>query len=108
MEKLADIWSKQYAIVVKSWQNNWSELSSFFGFSGEIRRLMYTTNAIESYNRQLRKTIKTKSVFSTPEAASKILFLSTRNILKKWTMSLHDWAKILNQLAVKFEERFSI
>lgn len=108
LEKLADKWRTKYAIAVKSWQNNWAELSSFFGFSQEIRRLMYTTNAIESYNRQLRKSIKTKSVFSTPEAARKMLFLSTRNTLKKWTMPLHDWAKILNQLAIKFEGRFSI
>jgi len=108
LEKLDQKWSKQYAIAVKSWQNNWSELSSFFGFSQDIRRLMYTTNAIESYNRQLRKSIKTKSIFSTPEAARKMLFLSTRNILKKWTMPLHDWAKILNQLAIKFEGRFAI
>jgi len=108
LEKLDKKWSSQYAIAVKSWQNNWSELSSFFGFSQDIRRLMYTTNAIESYNRQLRKAIKTKSVFPTPEAARKILFLSTRNILKKWTMTLKDWAKILNQLAIKFEGRFTI
>ena len=108
LEKLAHKWGAQYGVAVKSWQNNWSELSSFFGFSLDIRRLMYTTNAIESYNRQLRKTIKTKSIFSTPESARKMLFLSTTNILKKWTMPLHDWAKILNQLAIKFEGRFAI
>lgn len=108
LKKLSDKWKSKYAIAVKSWENNWSELSSFFNFSSDIRRLMYTTNAIESYNRQLRKSIKTKSVFSTPESARKILFLATTNILKKWSMPLKDWAKILNQLAIKFEGRFTI
>lgn len=108
LEKLSQKWKDKYAIAVKSWQNNWDELSSFFGFSQDIRRLMYTTNAIESYNRQLRKSIKTKSVFSTPESVRKMLFLSTKNIIKKWTMPLKDWAKILNQLAIKFEGRFTI
>lgn len=108
LEKLAKKWNKKYAIAVKSWQNNWSELTSFFGFSQELRRLMYTTNAIESYNRQLRKSIKTKSIFTTPESARKMLFLVTRNIQKKWTMPIHNWPNILNQLAIKFEGRMPI
>lgn len=106
--KLSDKWKVKYAIAVKSWENNWEELSSFFGFGQEIRRLMYTTNVIESYNRQLRKSIKTKSIFTTAESARKMLYLSTRNILKKWTKPLMDWANILNQLAIKFEGRFAI
>jgi transposase-like protein len=108
LEKLDQKWRSKYAIAVKSWQNNWSELSSFFGFSQDLRRLMYTTNAIESYNRQLRKSIKTKSIFATPESARKMLFLSTRNILKKWTMPIHNWATILNQLVIKFEGRIAV
>jgi putative transposase len=108
LEKLDKKWRSKYAIAVKSWQNNWSELSSLFGFSQDLRRLMYTTNAIESYNRQLRKSIKTKSIFASPESARKMLFLSTRNILKKWTMPIHNWATILNQLVIKFEGRIAV
>jgi transposase-like protein len=108
LDILEEKWSSKYAIAVKSWRNNWSELTTFFNFSQELRRLMYTTNAIESYNRQLRKAIKTKSLFPTPESVRKMLFLVTKNIEKKWTMPIHNWAKILNQLAIKFEGRFDI
>jgi transposase-like protein len=106
--KLADKWKAKYAIAVKSWENNWDELSTYFNFSKEIRRLMYTTNAIESYNRQIRKVIKTKSVFSTPNSVRKIFYLANQDITKKWTMPIKNWANILNQLAIKFEGRFKL
>lgn len=106
--KLSETWGKRYAIAVKSWENNWEEVSTFFEYPQEIRRLIYTTNAIEGYNRQLRKVIKTKGVFPTNEAARKLLYLVNRNIIKKWTMPIQNWSNILNQLVIRFEDRIAI
>ena len=83
-------------------------LVSYFAFPAEIRRLIYTTNTIEGYNRQIRKVIKTKGGFPNGEAARKLLFLATRDITKKWTMPIPNWASILNQLVIRFEDRLSI
>lgn len=106
--QLGETWSNQYAIAVRSWENNWEELAAFFDFPAEIRRAIYTTNAIEGYNRQLRKVIKTKGAFPSADSASKLLFLAQRNIAKKWTKSILNWPKILNQLAIRFDGRFPI
>lgn len=103
--QLGETWGKKYAIAVKSWENNWEDLATFFHYPAEIRRLIYTTNAIEGYNRGLRKVIKTKSSFPTPEAARKLLYLANQNITRKWTMPVQNWANILNQLVIRFEER---
>src|SRR5215217_5372241 len=78
--QLGETWSKKYTIAVKSWENNWDDLATFFHYPAEIRRLIYTTNAIEGYNRGLRKVVKTKSSFPTPEAARKLLYLANQNI----------------------------
>ena len=106
--KLDEQWGSKYAIAVRSWENNWEELAAFFAFPAEIRRAIYTTNLIEGYNRQLRKVIKTKGSFSTPDAARKLLYLAHRDIAKKWTKPMLHWPKILNQLAIRFEGRFPI
>jgi putative transposase len=106
--QLGETWGKKYAIAVKSWENNWEDLATFFNYPAEIRRLIYTTNAIEGYNRGLRKVIKTKASFPTPEAARKLLYLANQNITKNWTMPLQNWANILNQLAIRFEGRFPV
>jgi transposase-like protein len=71
------------ALFIKSWENNWEELATFFNYPAEIRRLIYTTNAIEGYNRGLRKVFKTKASFPTPEAVRKLLYLSNQNITRK-------------------------
>jgi transposase-like protein len=104
--RLEEIWGKKYAAAVRSWQNNWDELSTFFEFPQEIRRLIYTTNSVEGYHRQLRKVIKNKSSFPTPQAARKLSYLATLDITKKWTMPIWNWPLILNQLAVRFEDRW--
>lgn len=106
--QLGEKWSGKYAMAVRSWENNWEELATFFAFPAEIRRLIYTTNSVESYNRQLRKLTKNKAAFPTPEAARKLFYLATQRITRKWTMPLRDWAKILNQLAIRFEGRFPV
>lgn len=106
LTQLENTWGKQYPIATRSWRNNWDELSTFFQYTPEIRKLIYTTNAIESYNRQIRKVTKTKSVFPTPEAARKMLYLAHRDIAKKWTKARHNWQLLLNQLTIHFEGRF--
>ena len=106
--ELAEQWGERYAVAVRSWESNWNDLSTLFDYPKEIRRLIYTTNAIENYNRQIRKVSKTKSAFPTVEAARKLLFLVNRNVTAKWTAPVQDWTKILNQLAIRFEDRFPL
>lgn len=106
--KLSETWGKRYTIAIKSWENNWEEVSTFFDFPNQIRKLIYTTNTIEGYNRQLRKIIKTKGVFPNPESARKLLYLINKDVTKKWNMPIHDWAQIINQLAIHFEERMPL
>lgn len=105
---VAEKWRKQYPMAVKCWVNEWEDLATFFDFPQESRRLIYTTNAVEGYHRQLRKVIKTKASFPTADAVRKIMFLADRDITEKWTMPVPNWANILNQLAIRFEGRFSI
>jgi putative transposase len=105
LRMLEETWGDRYAISVKSWLNNWDDLATMFDFSPDIRRLIYTTNAVEGYHRQLRKVIKNKASFPNPEAARKLLFLATHDIVKKWTTPIFNWTVILNQLAIHFEGR---
>jgi transposase-like protein len=106
--QLGEKWGQKYAMAVRSWENNWEELATMFAYPAEIRRLIYTTNAVEGYHRQLRKVVKTKGSFPTPEAVRKLLYLVNENVTKKWTMPIRDWAKILNQLAIRYETRLPI
>lgn len=106
--ELADAWGKKYSVAIRSWENNWNDLTTMFDFPPDVRRLIYTTNAIENYNRQLRKVTKTKAAFPTVEAARKLLFLANRNVTAKWTAPVQDWTSILNQLAIRFEDRFPL
>ena len=106
--ELGQKWGDQYAIAVRSWENNWEELATFFDYPAEIRRLIYTTNTIEGYNRQLRKVTKNKASFPSPEAVRKLLYLANVNIIKKWTRPILNWPKILNQLAIRFEDRLPV
>lgn len=99
-------WSSKYAYVFKSWKENWGELSTFFDYTPEIRKIMYTTNAIESLNSQYRKVTKTKTVFPTDKSLLKILYLGTLNITKKWKNPIRNWTPILGQLSIEFENRF--
>lgn len=104
--KLEETWQSKYAAAIKSWQNNWEELATFFQFPKEIRRLIYTTNTVEGYHRQLRKRTKNKPMFPSPQAARKLLYLATMDITKKWTSPIRNWPLILNQLAIRFEDRW--
>lgn len=92
LEKVSQKWMKKYPLAIKSWETNWAELSPFFQFTPEIRRIMYTTNGIESYNHSLRKMTKTKALFPTQESLEKVLYLAYRNAKKKWDKSITNWA----------------
>ena len=106
--RLEEKWDEQYPIVIKSWQDNRSKLSAFFDFTAGIRRLIYTTNTVEGYHRQIRKVTKNKGVFSSDTALEKLVYLAYRNIRKKWTMPIANWGMIAQQLAIKFGERFPL
>src|SRR5262245_27992953 len=106
--ELSERWSDKYPMAVRSWETHWEDLATMFEYGAEIRRLVYTTNSIEGYNRQLRKVTKTKGAFPTDESARKLLFLVNRNITRKWTAPISNWARIRNQLAIRFAGRCPI
>lgn len=106
LDSLEAKWGEKYYIAIKPWKDHWEEVSTMFEYPAEIRRLIYTTNAIESFNRQLRKVTKAKSSFPTDDSLLKMLYLAMMDITKKWTMKVRDWGKIINQLAIHFEGRF--
>lgn len=95
----------EYALYFKSWETKWSLLSPFYSYPEEIRKIIYTTNAIEGLNRQFRKITKTTSIFPHDESLTKLLFLAANDIAKKWTMPVRNWGSIVNQLAILFPEK---
>lgn len=101
-------WGKKYPLGVKSWRVNWNELFTMFKYPPEIRKLIYTTNAIENFNRQLRKVTKTKSAFVSDDDLMKILYLTTMRIVDKWTMPIRDWGMILDNLMIYFGDRVNV
>ena len=108
LDNLEAKWGEQYPIVIKSWRDNWERLTEFFQYTKEIRRLIYTTNTVEGYHRQIRKVTKNKGVFPSDTALEKLVYLAYRNISEKWTMPLVNWALISQQLAIKFGDRYEI
>ena len=105
LDTFSEHWDKKYPTISQSWRANWANLSTYFKFPQELRRLIYTTNAIEGFNRQLRKVTKAKSVFPTDESLFKMLYLAMMDITQKWTGRRQDWSMIQAQLAVYFEDR---
>lgn len=105
-EEFREKWDRKYPNILKSWDKNWAELTSFFEFPNEIRRIIYTTNAVEGYHRMVRKFTKTKSIFPTDDSIRKTIYLSTKEIAKKWTMPVRDWGLAYAQFAIFFEDRF--
>lgn len=98
-------WGGKYPKIAKSWRDNWVNLSTYFKYPEAVRRLIYTTNTIEGFNRQLRKVTKNKTVFPTDDSLLKMLYLATMDITKKWTGHRQDWGQIHSQLQIFFEER---
>ena len=98
-------WGKKYPIVIKSWRNNWDNLSSYFKYPTEIRKIIYTTNIVEGLHRQLRKVTKNKSLFPNDQALTKMLYLTYTDVAKKWNQPIANWAYIISQFSVAFEDR---
>ena len=94
LENLEAKWGKKYALVIKSWNNNWHNLSAYFRYSSEIRKMIYTTNIVEGFHRQVRKVTKTKGSFTGQTALEKLIFLAIKNISKKWAMPVQNWGII--------------
>ncbi|RDA73834.1 transposase, partial [Hafnia paralvei] len=102
---LEETWGEKYSIVIQSWKNNWENLSTYFSFPPEIRRIIYTTNTLEGFNRQLRKFTKIRTSFPTDDSLMKALYLATEQIMRKWTSPSQNWALTLAQLSIMFEDR---
>lgn len=105
---LEEKWGKKYPIVIKSWNTNWEKLSTYFQYDEQIRKLIYTTNAVEGFHRQVRKVTKTKGAFPNDMALLKLIYLATENISKKWTQPLHNWSITVQQLCIRFGDRMKI
>lgn len=101
---LKDKWSNKYPNAVKSWEDNWDNLSTFFAFPNNIRRIIYTTNVIESLNSQFRKVTKTKLIFPTDDSLLKMLYLAVERVANKWTRNYPDWDLVINQLNIVFSD----
>ncbi len=108
LEEFRETWGKKYPQILKSWDANWAELSTYFKYPEEVRRLIYTTNAVEGFHRMLRKFTKTKTIYPTDEAVRKSVFLSIQEITKKWTMPVRDWGVIIGQLMIFFADRLDL
>ena len=107
LDRFEDKWGKKYPSSVASWRNNWTQLSTYFKYPPEIRKIIYTTNSIENFNRQLRKVTKSRTIFSTDDALFKILYLAMCDITEKWTGAGWNWGQTLDQLCIYFGDRIS-
>lgn len=105
---LEEKWDGKYPVVIESWQRNWEELSQYFEYAEPIRKIIYTTNAVEGFHRQVRKVTKTKGAFTNDMALLKLVYLATKNIEKKWTSPLHNWSLTIQQLYIKFGDRITL
>jgi putative transposase len=105
LQNLETEWGNKIPIVIQSWNNNWENLSTYFDFPPEIRKIIYTTNALEGFNRQLRKFTKVRTSFPTDDSLRKALYLATEQIMKKWTSPSQNWSSTLAQLSIMFEDR---
>ena len=103
--ELESKWGKKYPVVIKSWRDNWEHLSCYFKYTAPIRKIIYTTNTVEGFHRQIRKVTKTKGAFANDMALMKLIYLATRNVMKKWTTPLQNWATTSQQLFIRFEGR---
>jgi len=105
LDDFEERWGKSYPSIGQSWRRNWPRIIPFFDYSPEIRKVIYTTNAIESVNMSLRKITKNRGSFPSDESLMKLFYLALRNISQKWNMPIRDWKGALNQFSIKFEER---
>ena len=108
LKKLEDKWGERYPVVTSSWRRNWPQLSQYFKYSPPIRKMIYTTNIVEGFHRQLRKVSKNRSVFPSDKALMKLMYLATIDASKKWTMVKRDWSEIIGQLSIHFDDRIKL
>ena len=107
LDRFADKWDDKYPQISKSWRSHWPNLITLFGYPADIRKVIYTTNAIESLNSVIRKSVKTRKVFPSDDAALKVIFLAVEAASKKWTMPIRDWKSALNRFMIEFEEQLA-
>jgi len=101
-------WDEKYPSISQSWQRHWENIIPFFSYPADIRKAIYTTNAIESLNMTLRKVIKNKRVFPSDESVYKILYLAIHHIAKRWTMPIHNWKEAMNRFLIEFGDRVTV
>jgi len=107
LEKFAQTWDEKYPQISRSWNNHWPNLITFFDYPKDIRKAIYTTNAIESLNSVIRKSVKTRKLFPNDEAAMKVVFLAVQSASKKWTMPIQNWKLAMNRFMIEFEEQLT-
>lgn len=108
LKALSEKWGEKYPVVINSWNNNWHKLSTYFKYSEDIRKVIYTTNAIEGFHRQVRKVTKNKSAFTSDMALLKLIYLAQYNISKKWTKPIQNWSLTVSQLSIIFGDRLKL
>ena len=108
LDAFAGTWDGAYLAISQSWRRNWARIIPFFAYPTEIRKVIYTTNAIESINMSLRKVTKNRGSFPNDDAVVKLFYLALRNIAKKWTMPIRDWKAALNRFTILFEDRMPV
>ena len=107
LENLESAWGSKYSLSVKKWKQNWGNVSTFFKYPEEIRKIIYTTNIVEVLHRQFRKVTKSKSIFPNDEALKKMLYLAYKDVSKKWTMPLSNWPIVISHFSVIFNDRLN-
>jgi putative transposase len=107
LDRFAEKWDEKYPQISKSWRANWPNLITLFDYPQDIRKVIYTTNAIESLNSVIRKSVKTRKVFPNDNAAMKVIYLAVEAASKKWTMPIRDWKAALNRFIIQFEEQLA-
>jgi len=105
LQRFEQRWAEHYPIIARSWRKDWASLTTFFDFPPEIRKLIYTTNAIESLNYSLRRVLKNRGAFPDDESVLKVLYLALQRASKRWTMPIHDWAAAVNRFSIMYGER---
>lgn len=108
LQALDTKWGKKYPVAIKSWQTNWPHLCQYFKYPQELRRLIYTTNLVEGFHRQLRRYTKSKGAFTSENALLKLIYCASQRLMEKWTQPMHNWALIISQLHIYFEGRLSL
>ncbi len=107
LEKVTEKWDEKYPQISRSWQKNWTNLITIFDYPADIRKVIYTTNVIESLNSVIRKFVKTRKLFPSDDAALKVVYLAIKAASKKWTMPIWNWKPALNRFIIEFEEQIT-